>query len=54
LLGSWYDSAIEHKIQWGHEKTTILGKEVSCGQIQVTPVTEAFKRLKYMLKHLNS
>ena len=53
LLGSWYDSAIEHKIQWGHEKTTILGKEVSSGQNHVTPVTEAFKRLKHMLKHLN-
>ena len=53
LLGSWYDSAIEHKIQWGHGKTTILGKEVSSGQNHVTPVTEAFKRLKHMLKHLN-
>ena len=32
LLGPWYDSAQLHTSQWGHPRTTILGREIKEGR----------------------
>jgi heptosyltransferase-2 len=38
LLGKWYDSAELHATQWGHEDSTVLGRELNkCIEISPSP-----------------
>ena len=50
LLGEWYESAKEHQMQWGHLKTTILGKELDEGINKIVSVEEAFITAKVLTK----
>lgn len=43
LLGAWYDSATEHRLQWGHPKSAVLGKEAQSGIKEVPSAREAFR-----------
>jgi ADP-heptose:LPS heptosyltransferase len=42
ILGDWYDSASLHQTQWGYPECTILGKEKSVGNYNITSVDEAY------------
>ena len=50
LLGPWYDSVQLHHDQWGHNESTILGREISVGRHELTTVQEAFEHCSRILR----
>ena len=43
LLGPWYDSAKLHALQWGHEKTIVVGREIAENKTLLASPAEAFE-----------
>jgi hypothetical protein len=53
LLGPWYKSATLHADQWGYPEGTVLGREVSEGQLSVLSAEEAYEVFRKQIVRRN-